>query len=106
MKYSVGKFNFCQLDKIFTESLNKCFMALFLIIVQLLKVAQFQKCHPKLYCKNCSNFIFCTVESGVQMARAWEQIMFDSRKIYYLKFSRTILRSQIHFEILLPSPYK
>ena len=40
------------------------------------------------------------------MARAWEQIMFDSRKIYYLKFSRTILRSQIHFEILLPSPYK
>ena len=47
MKYSVGKFNFCQLDKIFTESLNKCFMALFLIIVQLLKVAQFQKMSSK-----------------------------------------------------------
>ena len=46
----------------------------------------------------------CTVESGVQMARAWEQIMFDSLKIYYLKVSRTILRSRIHFETVLPSP--
>ena len=63
-----------------------------------------KKGRPNLYCKICSNFRFCTVESGVQMAKAWEQIMFHSRKIYYLKVSqRTILRSRIRFEILFPS---